>query len=177
MSAKVFATSTKMRASHPEPLRKGVSVRLGLERGESSRMDMGRRRSSANEGLNTLLPASLQKKRKVIANICESQPFQIFMTIISLWSLFSDDIRLSSTTKDSDLGFTVVISIIFFIFLFEIIATIYYKEEYFLIPSWSARKNKETNWRLWLRRIRIGSFYFWLDCVATFSLILEVTPI
>ena len=29
-------------------------------------------------------------------------------------------------------------------------------------------------WRTWLRRLQLGSFYFWLDLIATGSLILEM---
>ena len=131
------------------------------------------RKNSIN-GISAYVPARFLKKRALVKSIVESKWANLFMIIISLWSLFADDIRLAVTTKESDLIFEVVVSIIFFMFLFEIFAIIYYKDEYFSIPNWKSKRTKDNWWRTWMRRLQLGSFYFWLDCTATFSLILEV---
>ena len=116
----------------------------------------------------------IQKRRALIASVMESYKISFVMIVFSLWSLFSDDIRISSTTKAADFGFDIVISIIFFAFLFEIGINCYYKDDYFSWPNWHSDIVKETQWRTWLRRLQLGSFYFWLDLIATCSLILEV---
>jgi hypothetical protein len=94
--------------------------------------------------------------------------------VIALWSIFSDDIRLASTTKDADRAFAIVISIIFFLFLLEILIQCYYKEDYMLIPSKRPKDGPANTWKAILKRFRFGSFYFWLDLIATFSLVAEI---
>ena len=116
----------------------------------------------------------IQKRRALIGRVMESYKFIFLMIVFSMWSLFSDDIRISSTTKVADVGFTTIISIIFFTFLFEIGVNCYYKDDYFIWPNWNSEIVKETMWRTWLRRLQLGSFYFWLDLIATGSLILEM---
>ena len=116
----------------------------------------------------------IQKRRALIASVMESYKFSFVMIVFSLWSLFSDDIRISSTTKAADVGFDAVISIIFFSFLFEIGVNCYYKDDYFIWPNWNSEIVKETLWRTWLRRLQLGSFYFWLDLIASGSLLLEM---
>jgi hypothetical protein len=96
------------------------------------------------------------------------------MIVIALWSIFSDDIRLASTTKDADRAFAIVISIIFFLFLLEILIQCYYKEDYMLIPSKRPKDGPANTWKAILKRFRFGSFYFWLDLIATFSLVAEI---
>ena len=61
--------------------------------------------------------------------------FISFMIVLALFTIFSDDIRLSSTTKSADPSFEAITSIIFFIFILEILMTCYYKEDYMTLPS------------------------------------------
>lgn len=57
-----------------------------------------------------------------------------FLSILTIWSIFSDDIRLAATTKTADLGFEIVISMIFFIFLIDMILRIVFEKDYFTLP-------------------------------------------
>lgn len=51
-----------------------------------------------------------------------SSPLCVFLTNLFLvWSIFNDDLRLAYTDIDADEAFVVIISIIFFLFLFEIV--------------------------------------------------------
>ena len=106
--------------------------------------------------------------------IVESSYWVAMMTVFTIWALFDNDIRLASTNQNADLGFEVVISIVFFFFLFEILAQSAYKEGYWVAPDW-APLPRETNLQTWIRRLMIGSFYYWLDWIATLSLITEVS--
>lgn len=106
--------------------------------------------------------------------IFESNYFVGLMSILTIWALFNDDIRLAGTFKNADLGFDVVISITFFLFLFEIFASSFYKgQTYLYIPAWEPLPN-ENILQTWARRLMFGSFYFWLDWIATLTLIFEV---
>jgi hypothetical protein len=115
----------------------------------------------------------LLRARATVEAILEHWSVIILMTAYTIWALFNDDIRLATTSKDADLGFEVVISIGLFLFAIEIAAQAFCKPDYFLVPRWE-RGPKEDLWDMWWRRAQIGSFYFWLDVIATGSLILEV---
>ena len=126
--------------------------------------------------INVVFPPWFFKGAKYVKNVVESTVFISFMIILALFSIFSDDIRLSSTSKDADVIFEAVTSVIFFILLLEIMMTIYYKEDYMTIPSFKKRAKDKgpPTWKTFIKRFRCGSFYFWLDCIAAFSLIVEV---
>jgi hypothetical protein len=67
-----------------------------------------------------------------------------------MWALFSDDIRVLTCNKNQDIGFYVVTQIVFCIFLLEFLLMCYAKADY------------------------IFSFFFWLDLISTFSLLLDI---
>lgn len=96
------------------------------------------------------------------------------MTIFTIWALFQGDIKLAATEKSADDAFEVIISILFFSFLLEIFLQSFYKDDYCAIPSWKALPD-ESMWDTWYRRMQIGGFYFWLDVIATLSLLLDVS--
>ena len=111
--------------------------------------------------------------KKIVEKIAESLPVTILMSIFTIWALFSDDIRLSSAPKDADPAFVVIISIAFFLFFVELLAGCYYKEGYLKLPSFTPIPGETFAGKL-KRIFNIGSFYFWLDIIATVSLIFEV---
>jgi hypothetical protein len=113
------------------------------------------------------------KLRKSLESLIESSPWSTMMTFVTIWTLFQGDIKYAGTGKEADSAFEVIISIFFFLFVFEIIAQSIYKEGYFLIPKWEAEAG-ETSWQTWKRRIEFGSFYFWMDVIATGTLILDM---
>lgn len=124
------------------------------------------------------LPTFFFQHTKWVQKRVETSHFITCIAVLALWSIFSDDIRLATTTKEADFKFEVVISVIFFILLLEILVTCYYKDDYMCLPS-ILHKPKDNRgpatWKAFFKRFRLGSFYFWLDVVATFSLIVEVS--
>ena len=74
----------------------------------------------------------------------------IFTTLITLYALFGDDIRMLSFTKAADSGFYILTAICMFFFMLEIVLCSIAREGYFL------------------------GFYFWLDLIATLSLLLDI---
>ena len=112
--------------------------------------------------------------KNIVEIVAESAPVTIVMSLFTLWALFGDDIRLSSTGRDADEGFLVVISIAFFLFLLEILASSYYKKGYLNLPDLVYVKGESFMGTL-SRVFTFGSFYFWLDVIATLSLIFEVS--
>jgi hypothetical protein len=96
------------------------------------------------------------------------------MSLFTIWALFSDDIRIAASTKEADFGFMIVISIAFLLFALELIAGSLYKENYLCLPSFVQTAPHETWLQKAQRLCQFGSFYFWLDLIATVSLIFEI---
>jgi hypothetical protein len=95
------------------------------------------------------------------------------MTIAAVYALFGEDIRLASTSADSDAVFVVLSSIVFFLFAGEVALLSFAREGYLPMPS-CKRKPGTPLKKYCLQLFSVGSFYFWLDVIATVSLIPEV---
>jgi hypothetical protein len=75
------------------------------------------------------------------------------MTLVTIYALLGDDLKLLTTTKAADGAFTAMTSIALFLFMLELILASIGKEGY------------------------ANSFFFWLDLVSTLSLITDIDPI
>jgi class 3 adenylate cyclase len=133
-----------------------------------------------NQKINAENGTDLNHRWKKFINsmgkIVEHKIFVIVMTILTIYSLFSADIRVQFThTAEADDIFEVLSSLTFFAFLFEITFTAVTKYgDYFQWPSNFKRVKGENISESLYRRLLIGSFYFWLDVLATLTLILEM---
>lgn len=113
------------------------------------------------------------RAKEMVKNFTESTSMTILMSFMTVWALFDDDIRLAATDKDADLTFEVIISIAFFLFVYEFLANCFYKADYLLLPA--KEKFFDPSWTVRISNfLTVGSFYFWLDIIATFSLVTEV---
>lgn len=74
----------------------------------------------------------------------------LFMTLVTIYALFGDDIRLAFFSKGADSTFYALTFASLILFLIEIILNSIAKEDYF------------------------NSFYFWLDLISTVSLITDI---
>jgi hypothetical protein len=52
------------------------------------------------------------------------------MTLITLYALLGDDIKMMTTTKDADIYFTIMTSIALVLFTFELVTTSIGKDDY-----------------------------------------------
>mmetsp|Transcript_363 Transcript_363/g.671 ORF Transcript_363/g.671 Transcript_363/m.671 type:complete len:209 (+) Transcript_363:810-1436(+) len=77
---------------------------------------------------------------------------QAFMTIITIYALMGDDLRLLLFPKSTDNTFTGLTSLSLVMFLFELILSSLAKQDYF------------------------NSFFFWLDLFSTISLVTDIQP-
>lgn len=75
------------------------------------------------------------------------------MTIVTIYALVGEDIKIITTEKPTDFYFMWVTGVAFILFFIEIIVTVIGKEDY------------------------LNSFFFWLDLVSTLSLITDIEPI
>ena len=96
----------------------------------------------------------VKKKRPhnkvVIDTFLDSTACSIYMTVITIYALFGDDIRLIAFTKGADPYFWGLTTWCLFCFALEIVLACYAKEGYF------------------------NSFFFWLDIISTVSLITDI---
>ena len=102
--------------------------------------------------LSSEAPQELTLSHKIktkVYNFIESTPVIIFMMTITVWVLFSDDIRQVAVSSSQDEPFYYIVLVCFSFFVLEILLTFYSKPEY----RWG--------------------FFFWLDVISTLSLLLD----
>ena len=73
------------------------------------------------------------------------------MTIVTLYALFGDDIKVAAFTKSEDIAFNYITTFALVVFSIEITINALVQDNYF------------------------NSFYFWLDIVSTISLITDIS--
>lgn len=86
----------------------------------------------------------------MIEKILNHWSFTAYMTLVTVYALFSDDVRMLWFKKTADNVFNTLTTISLFSFSVELILSCIAKEGYFL------------------------GFYFWLDLVSTCSLIMDI---
>ena len=102
------------------------------------------------------------------------------MMIVTVYALYSDDLRILCFDPSSDFTFMVISSVAFFLFVAEIALQCWCREKYLQLPCVEELLSvkDEVTWQERLQKlrsvIRIGSFFFWLDLLATFSMVFEV---
>ena len=75
------------------------------------------------------------------------------MTLITLYALLGDDIKVMTTNKSADDYFTIVTSVALVLFTFELVIQSIGKDDYW------------------------NTFFFWLDFISTISLVTDIPPI
>ncbi len=92
-----------------------------------------------------------KKKKNICTLIVDSNYFIAFMTLLTVFALLSNDLQTAYLPPDVDFSFDMLQAILLFFFTSEIIMTCIGKTGY------------------------IGSFFFWLDLIATLSLIQDIS--
>lgn len=92
----------------------------------------------------------LPKWKQTTLRLLDSWAISVFMTVITIYALFFDDIRVLLIPVSFDDFFFTITSICLTLFLIEIIFASLAKPGYFL------------------------SFFFWLDVISTVSLVFDI---
>jgi class 3 adenylate cyclase len=103
-----------------------------------------------NLGVTEPSPRRTLTLREKIEKLLDSNQSTIFMSVITVYVLFADDIRNLATTKDADDVWFAFACICLALFSLELVISCIVKKDY-----------------LW-------SFYFWLDLIATLSMIPDI---
>ena len=128
---------------------------MGSKVADSHGVDKARKQSAqakhAPTGLHAAQPSTPMDHVRVVAKkIMDSNYFSAFMTVLTIYALFGDDMKLTLTDVTADGGFVVAAWICVFFFSFEIQCNIFANPFY-----------------LW-------GFYFWIDLVSTLSILMEI---
>ena len=124
--------------------------------------------------------------KSFINRAIDSNAVIAFMSFITTYAIYGDDVRILAFDPGADPIFIVFSSIAFALFLIEITLLCWCRNNYLKQPdlvalqelltlhSWRTRKS---TWS-WLGEIgkasQTGSFYFWLDLISTFSMAIEM---
>jgi Ion transport protein. len=119
----------------------------------------------------------LQNKQSCLEFI-ESTPATAFMAVVTIYALYSDDIQVLGFDKSADNVFMIMSSTAFFLFVLEICIQCWCRENYLKRPSISALfcrgHNLKSKWKSFCSLFNFGSFYFWLDLLATLTMMFEI---
>lgn len=114
-------------------------------------------------------------------SVLDSTAGTSFMTFVTMYALYGDDIRILIVDASKDDVFTIFSSISFFLFLAEILVQCVCRQNYMRIANVGvllSTLGRANTTRERLKALRtgmaIGSFYFWLDLLATVSMTLEI---
>ena len=118
-----------------------VDEEIGAKR--SSRM---KERSSTTSGAS----ARMHTLRRRTQEILNGGRVSTWMALITVWSLFGDDLRMLATDIDADSGFLVMVYVCLVSFGIELLASVAAVDGY------------------------VFGFYFWLDSIATMSLLADI---
>jgi len=93
----------------------------------------------------------IRRAKPWCSRFIDKAPFQATMFIFTVYALIGDDIRLAATPLPADTFFNIATIVALLLFSFELVASCIGKDDYFL------------------------SFFFWLDLIATASLLMDIT--
>ncbi len=130
----------------------------------------------------------LAARKKVVHRQVDSNASVSLMLVATTYILYGDDIRsLLAFGAGANLAFLVLSSIVLALFIAEMAILCWCKEKYLKRPNLSIIKNLFTfdSWSdresvfSWLAQLgnasQIGSFYFWLDLLSAFSIVIGLT--
>lgn len=140
-------------------------VRASLARHRNQSSYTGSGRQSALISRKTVIAKDLAEQEKlrkkkstpialrVVNAIVENKVFTTLMTVLTIFALTGDDLRLICTDKPADEVFDTLTSVCLAIFIVEIVMSCLGKEDYFM------------------------GFFFILDCISTATLVLDLSSI
>ncbi|KAL7429177.1 hypothetical protein ACHAXM_001575 [Skeletonema potamos] len=161
----------------------------GEEDGEGPRKEPLHESDSEIESLNQCKQtaiSTLAQTKRLINKFLDSNESITFMSLITVYALYGDDVRMIAFQPNVDMVFLALSAVAFAFFLLEISLLCWCKQGYLRRPdlnairdvcsmyAWTSRKST-FDWisGLW-NVLQPGSFYFWLDLISTFSMVIEM---
>lgn len=150
---KIFSKDTNdiLRAALQENLKAKLEYqKQRRERILAGESEAGQVRIKSQKTLNQERLEAAQTKKKMVAKFLDHYVVVALMTIITVYALFFDDLRVLTFPKEADPIFYGITLFGMICFTIEIILAAYAKEEYLL------------------------SFFFWLDIISTLSMVPDI---
>jgi len=122
-----------------------------------------------------------------IQSFFDSAVFTVIMSLVTMYAVYGEDIKMLAFDKSSDSIFSALSSASCFLFSLEIIVHSWCQEGYLELPGlakWRKAKAESSHLtrRMWRQKVKnyknaiqFGSFYFWLDVLGAASMIAEVS--
>ena len=104
----------------------------------------------SQKSLNKEFSKTNRKVKEALERFLDNNIFIMFMSCLTIYALFFDDIRILAVPIEGDNVFFTFSFIVMIVFGFEVVISSYAKDDY------------------------MGSFFFWLDVVSTISMIPDV---
>lgn len=153
-----------------------------LHEGESEIESLNNHKQTSKETTT----AKLNRRKRLVNKFLDSNETITFMSFITVYALYGDDVRIIAFQPNFDIVFLALSAVASAFFLIEISLLCWCKDGYLRRPDLTAigdvcsmyawKKRKSTfGWlsQLW-RVLQPGSFYFWLDLISTFSMVIEM---
>ena len=144
--------------------------------------------SDEEEEDNTIAEQRKSELKIRCTSILDHLVTTVIMAIVVIYALYIDDVRILAVPKSGDIIVTIFSSLSFFLFFIEILLQSWCRDNYLQLPNkkkvskaMHQAKNfdEEKKWKKFrdvIHSLKVGSFYFWLDLLATMSMIPEVCP-
>ena len=126
------------------------------------------------------------RTKRLVNQLLDSNEIITFMSLMTVYALYGDDVRIIAFQPSVDAVFLTISAIAFAFFLIEISLLSWCKQGYLRRPNLNAIhdvcsmyswKNRQSTTE-WLSEVwnvmQPGSFYFWLDLISTFSMLIEM---
>jgi hypothetical protein len=150
---KIFSKDTNdiLRAALQENLKAKLEYqKQRKERILAGESETGQMRIKSQKTINQERLEATQTQKKAVAKFIDHYAVVTIMTIITIYALFFDDIRVLLFPKDADPVFYAITLFGLICFTVEIVLASYAKEDYLL------------------------SFFFWLDIISTISMVPDI---
>ena len=130
--------------------------------------------------------SKLNRTKRLINKFLDSNGAITFMSLITVYALYGDDVRIIAFQPNADIVFLALSAVASAFFLIEISLLCWCKQGYLRRPDLTAlrdvcsiyawtNRHSTLKWmsKLW-NMLQPGSFYFWLDLISTFSMVIEM---
>jgi class 3 adenylate cyclase len=163
--------------------------RTPLHHENENECDDGDETESLNHDNNKKKRLSMSKinqTKRFINAFIDSNGAIAFMSLLTVYALYSDDVRIIAFPPNVDVVFLALSAVAFVFFLLEILLLCWCKGGYLRRPDFNAMRdvccmyawNNRRSTMEWISEVwnvlQPGSFYFWLDLISTLSMVIEM---
>ena len=164
----------------------GARPRTPLHHENENESDGDETESLNHENKKRLSMSKINQTKRFINAFIDSNGAIAFMSLLTVYALYSDDVRIIAFPPNVDVVFLALSAVAFVFFLLEILLLCWCKVGYLRRPDFNAIRdvcciyawNNRRSTMGWISEVwnvlQPGSFYFWLDLISTLSMVIEM---